>query len=170
MESKIYLSILGNNQGQFQGEGSAPGRSDKWVPLVSIQGAPSSPDLQMRRIPGQRKPPNLRVVKVTGPASLQLFRAADTNEILSSVVIEFVSTHPNGAEFVDHTIRLSNARVAKVERTFPRGPLAHQGTRAHDAFTLAVAEEDTRVGFTYQKIVWEFDPGKIPARDDWYAQ
>ena len=54
---------------------------------------------------------------VTGAASPQLFQAAVTNEVLKSVLFEFIGTDKAGKEQVFETVKLTNATIADLKRT-----------------------------------------------------
>ncbi len=92
-----------------------------------------------------------------GPATPQIFQAVATNEVLKSVVIEFIRTGATGVQEVYQTIRLTNATVSSVRMHVnepqPGGP----------ADNRALAD----VAFAFQRIEIENRPGKTMAVDDW---
>jgi type VI secretion system Hcp family effector len=83
-----------------------------------------------------------------------------TNELLRSVVIEFVRTNRNGEEYVFQIIRLTNATIASIRQYAnvpnPGEPLAATGT--HEL-------ED--ISFVFQKIEIINNDGKTMAMDEW---
>ena len=98
-------------------------------------------------------------VKEWGAASPQFFQALCTNEILKSVLFEFVKVDANGEEYVFHTIRLTNASVSEIEQYIEDVP----GSAAHDARPLE------KISMTFQKIELENKDGKTTAVDDWFG-
>lgn len=94
-----------------------------------------------------------------GAASPQLFQALTTNEVLKTVLFEFVATNSNGEEEVVDTIKLTNATVSRMRRHLDADP--EQPSAVHDRHAL------DEVSLTYTKIELENLPGKTMAVDDW---
>ena len=108
---------------------------------------------------GKRTHQQLVITKEWGASSPQLFQACVTNEVLKSVLLEFVRTNANGEEYVHHTIKLTNASVAKHHQ-FIKSDAKNDGK--HDVHEL---EE---ISFSFQKIEIENKDGKTMAADDWH--
>jgi type VI secretion system Hcp family effector len=94
-------------------------------------------------------------VKTWGAASPQLFQAAVTNEVLDSVLFEFVETTPEGKEAVFQTLKLTNAFVASIKQDVKSAPGGHE---------LQDLEE---VAIVFQSIEMENLNGKTVAVDNW---
>ena len=62
----------------------------------------------------QKRPSDSPVMITTewGAATPQIFQALAANEVLKTVLIEFVRTGPTGVQELYHTIRLSKATVS----------------------------------------------------------
>lgn len=113
----IYVSITGVNQGRFAGELKVKGFEDKIAGLSFHYAVVSPRDVASGMPAGRRMHKPIRFKKAWGAASPQLFQALVTNETLSSVVIDFVRRDSaTGRLVLDHTIKLTNASVASIER------------------------------------------------------
>ena len=124
-----YLTVIGNKQGQFKAEG-VPVQHKASIPvlafvmeLASARGAAAGP------VTGKRQYQPVTVVKEWGAASPQGLAACATNEVLSTVKIEFSKTKPTGDENTFQTVTLTNATLSDVRR-FYRGSGGRRGTRA----------------------------------------
>lgn len=117
---RIYATIEGQ-QGKFLGNSPIDGRQDKTEVLkfaysVSI---PMAGDGMARGTARQHGP--VRITKVVGPASPQLFRALVSNETLQRVVIDFLEVNEEGMEYLGTSIRLTNAKVLGIEHATEEG-------------------------------------------------
>src|ERR1700740_1396617 len=95
-----YVTIKGQKQGQFKGEGTAPKRKDKWIPISSFEYEVVSPRDAATGQPAERrhhKP--VTVVKEWGAATPQIFTALTTNETLPEVELEFLKTNAQGEQY-----------------------------------------------------------------------
>jgi len=77
-----------------------------------------------------------------------------TNEILKSVLFEFVGTDRAGKEMIFETVRLTNATVADLKRTV-------------DEHTPEGARGIDQVALVFQKIEVTDTVSKTTASDDW---
>ena len=103
------------------------------------------------------------ITKEWGPATPQIFQALVNNEILKSVLFEFIHTTPDGMEEVYQTVKLANATVSKLRQITGKGESADTA-KTQAAYDTHELEE---VSFTYQRIEVENLPGKTSAVDDW---
>src|SRR5215470_9289278 len=164
MAFQAHISIKGAKQGQFKGEGIQDKRKDKWMPVLAFQYAVKSPrDAATGQASGKRQHQPIVITKEWGAASPQLFQALTTNELLSSVELEFTKVNTNGEEYVYHTIKLTNAAVSEI-RQFTRETESGTGQPGHTVPTASDLEE---VSFTFAKIEMEDLDGKTLAADDW---
>ena len=165
MSYEFYVSIEGTKQGKFKGESPR----DKWkekFPALSYSHQIQSPrDIATGQASGKRQHGPITVTKEWGASSPQIFQALVTNEVLKSVLFEFIHTTPDGSEEVYQTVKLTNATVCSVQYLTGTGESAESAktTAAYDTHELE------QVSFTYQKIEMEHLPGKTSASDDWHT-
>jgi type VI secretion system secreted protein Hcp len=81
-------------------------------------GITSPRDAATGQLTGRRQHKPVHVVKPISAASPQFFQALVNNEVLSSVVIDFVTTNPALKEGgrLNYSVRLTGARVSNVEQ------------------------------------------------------
>jgi len=152
MADAFYVSIVGRKQGKFHAEGSRPGK----IEGLAFHYEVSSPhDAATGQTTGKRQHSPVTFVKQWGASSPQLVTAAVTNEVLDSVLFEFIETNANGEEVVFHTLKLTNASVASIKQDVK----AVAGGK-----DLQDLEE---VSFAFQSIEMENQDGKTMAADSW---
>ena len=157
MAYEFYVSIQGKKQGKFKGESSGIGRR---TTKDRIPGVRFSLEVVLPRDPASGLPTGKRQHKPIvftgewGASSPQLFQALVTNEVLSTVLFEFVKTDLAGKQFVHSTIKLTDASISDLRSYLDL-------TDAHDAREL----ED--VSLTYRRIEIEDVETKTTASDDW---
>jgi type VI secretion system secreted protein Hcp len=162
---EFYVSIKGTKQGAFKGSANSA-RRDKESALgagkiagVRFYAETTSPrDAATGQASGKRQHKPITITKEWDAASPQLFQALVTNEVLTSVLFEFLKTNPSGQEYVHYTVKLTNAAVASVKSYLD---LTDTSGDPYDAHEL----ED--VAFTFEKIEIENKDGKTLAIDDW---
>lgn len=142
MAYQAYLSIKGNKQGQFKGEGTQDKRKDKWIEVLAFQMGVKAPyDVGTGLGSGKRRHQPVTITKEWGAASPQLWQALTSNETLQSVEIQFTRTSGTGAEQVYETIKLTNAVIAAFgPHVGPLPPGAHHGKR-YENLTLEYADQ-----------------------------
>ena len=150
---QFYVSVEGSRQGVFQGgrlsgEGAGlPGGGPPGTRIPAIRfsyevvaaPASSSAGKGAQQYTQQYQP--VTITKEWGAASPQFYTAAVTNEVLKSVLFEFVATTPTGKQDVYYTIKLTNASIVNFKQytaNLPEG-----GTQTFEL-------ED--VSFTFQKM------------------
>jgi type VI secretion system secreted protein Hcp len=150
----IYVSITSARQGKFRGEIPRKGYENKIAALNFEYGVAIKPDAATGLPTGKRQHRPIRIVKTWGAASTQLFSALTANEVLNTVVIDFVVVNPTtGAEVLDHTITLTNATTTSVQ---------YQMENVNGQFTQVESVE-----FTFQKITMTDAKSQTMAGDDW---
>jgi type VI secretion system secreted protein Hcp len=160
MAYEFYMTIEGTAQGKFKGESTRGAHKDK-APCVSFTYGVQSPrDIATGMASGKRQHQPFVATKEFGASSPQLFQACVTNEVLKSVLFEYIHTTPEGKEEVYFTIKLTNATIAALKQYSQE---AAKHTEANDTHEL----ED--VSFTFQKIDMENKAFKTAASDDWTA-
>jgi type VI secretion system secreted protein Hcp len=144
--------VKGSKQGQFKGDNP----SGKMIGLSFETEIISPRDQATGQASGKRQHKPVQIIKAWGPASPQFYEAVVHNEVLTSVLLEFVQTTPQGIEQVFYTINLTNAEVSGF-RQFT-GPLPGSTTDLHEL------EE---IEFVFQKIEIKHVTGNTSAEDTW---
>lgn len=157
MAFQFYVTIEGTKQGKFKGGG----RGSKIVGLEFSYEVTSPRDAASGQPSGKRQHHPVVITKEWDASTPQIFQALVTNEVLKSVVLEFIRTAPQGKEEVFYTVTLTNGAVADVRQFFQGEAPPGQPAGPRDL-------ED--VSFTFQKIELENVPGKTVAVDDWATQ
>jgi type VI secretion system secreted protein Hcp len=153
MAALAYLTVHGQKQGDIKGGATEKGREGS-IPLISVAYEVDAPfDSATGQASGKRVHKPITIVKVIDQASPRLLQALVTNEVLTSVKIEFWRPVPEAAAPY-FSIMLTNAALAGI--------------------ALAPSSEDAsneyeRVQFTYQKITWTYLETGVSAKDDWVA-
>jgi type VI secretion system secreted protein Hcp len=159
MAQQFYATIKAATQGTLKGQGTGR-EKDKIlgvgftyglaVPIDPASGLPS----------GKRRHKPVVFTKEWDAASPQLYQAAATNEVLKSVLFEFITTNSYGKEEVDYTVELTNATISGFDGSLhiaeKAGPIVD--TRELEVITLE-----------FQKIVITSVTGGTTASDDWEA-
>jgi type VI secretion system secreted protein Hcp len=154
---QFYVTIDGAKQGPFKGEGSSAATKSKIVGLAFTYGVTSPRDPATGLPTGKRQHAPVAFVKAWGAATPQIFQACTTNEMLKSVIFEFIETMPDGKEAVAYTIMLTNAAVSAVTLDIPGPPAVPAGT----------TQKLQEVSLTFQKIEISSLLGKTSTVDDW---
>ncbi len=163
MAYEFYVTIEGTKQGKFKGESIRDKHKDKLAGIAYRHEIKSPRDVATGQASGKRQHGPISFTKEWGASTPQIFQALVTNEVLKSVLFEFVHTTPEGDEEVYHTIRLSSATVSNVK--YSTGAAESAGT-AKTTVTYDTHELED-VSFTYQRIEVESKTGKTTAVDDW---
>lgn len=159
------VSIEGTKQGWFRGEGPGKATNPATLPLVNFKYELVVPRDPASGLPtGARQHKPVVITKEWGAATPQLLQALVTNEILKSVLIEFVQTNAGGQEYVYYTVKLTNASIMSLRRYTRAGDQGGQHASTGDHVQL----ED--ISFTFQKIELTSKDGNTMAMDDWEAR
>ncbi len=150
---KFYITIDGMKQGRFKGEL----RDNRIVGYGFAYQVVSPRDVATGQASGKRQHSAIVITKEWSAASPQLFEALTTNEVLRTVLIEFVQTSRMGVEEVYQSIKLANAAVSAIRMHLnePRPGETPDNRPLED------------VSFTFQRIEMENKVGKTTAMDDW---
>lgn len=152
MAYEFYVTIEGTKQGKLKGDSKKKAHKDAIVGLAFEYAVTSPRDAGSGQATGKRQHSPIVITKRWGAATPQLYQALITNEVLKSVLIEFVKVNSAGKEYVYHTIKLTNAAVVSIEQ--------YANPEDHEL-------ED--VSFVCQKIEIENKDGKTMVIDDWYT-
>ena len=154
----FYISIDGQKQGQFTGDANGDGRTGKIAGIRFFSETVAPRDAATGHASGKRIHKPILFTKEWDKATPLLFKALVTNEVLKSVLFEFVRTNADGEEGVHFRVKLTNANIASVKSYLD---LTDTSGDSYDAHEL----ED--VELTFQKIELEDVDGKTMAVDDW---
>jgi type VI secretion system secreted protein Hcp len=160
MAYEFYITIEGTRQGKFKGESPRAAHKEKIPGLQFSYGVQAPRDVATGMASGKRQHAPVVAVKEVGASSPQLFQACTTNEVLKSVLFEFVRTTKEGKEEVYFAIKLTNATVASVKQ-YTAGSAKHS-----DATDVHELEE---AAFTFERVDMEHRVAKTSASDDWAA-
>jgi type VI secretion system secreted protein Hcp len=163
MAHEFYISIRGAKQGAFKGD--SPGGGSKGakgrIGGVKFSMETTSPrDVATGQASGKRTYKPIVITKEWDAASPQIFSALVTNEVLKTVLFEFVKTNTSGQEEIYFTITLTNANVSNMHSYLD---LTDTSGDRYDAHEL----ED--VSFVFQKIEMVNKESNTVAADDWNA-
>ena len=160
MAYEFYVTVEGTKQGKFKQETYREEHAGKIAGIGFRYSVLSPRDAATGMAGGKRIHRPISFVKQWGAASPQFFQALCTNEILKSVLFEFVKPDPDGQEYVFHTIKVTNASVSEIEQYVEdEAP----GNEAHEAQPLE------KISMTFQKIELENKDGQTTAADDWFG-
>lgn len=155
MAFEFYVTVEGTKQGKLKGESVRDRKADK-LTGISFHYTVSSPrDAATGQASGKRQHQPVSFVKQWGAASPQLYQAAVTNEVLKSVLFEFVRINELGIEEIFHTVQLTNATVSEIEQYINGEPEPPADSRALE-----------KVSFTFQKIEVTNIDGQTSAIDE----
>lgn len=147
----LFVKVTGAKQGAFKGESVLKGREDQLVGLSFAYELVSPTDVSTGQATGRLQYREVTFAKNWGAASPQLFQAISTNEILKTVVFEFLEEElKTGNPIVFYRVTLTNARITRF-----RQGLASQAAAAVDSISLA-----------YESIQVESVTGKTTATGD----
>jgi type VI secretion system secreted protein Hcp len=167
MAYEFYVTIDATKQGKLKGDSTRAAHKDKITGLAFEYEVKSPRDLATGQASGKRQHSPITMVSEWGPSTPQLFQACVTNEVLKSVLMEFISTDPSGAEIVSHTIKLTNATVSDL-RFYHSEKMAEGAAAGKHSPTGDAHNELHSTSFTFQKIEIESKTGKTMASDDWH--
>lgn len=122
MAERAYVTIKGAKQGTFAGDGSGGKNKDR-IAMFSFEFELQSPrDAATGQASGKRQWKPIVITKEWGAATPQILTALATDEVLTSVLFEFIATAPQGQEQLDHSIQLTNASIADFRDTAQNVP------------------------------------------------
>ncbi len=157
MAQTMYMTVKGQKQGDFKGDGS--GRDKGRIQLLAYEWEIESPRDPASGLPtGKRSHQPLVVVKQIDASSPMFLNALTQNENLVSVEIDFLGTLPDGRETVDFRVQLTDATVTSLRDSVAT---AEAGGPAVDT------RRRERIAFTFRKINETWIPGNTSASDDW---
>ena len=157
MANTMYLKVKGASQGDIKGDCSQSGRENE-ILVYSLDHSVEIPRDTHSGLPtGQRIHKPLTILKHKDQASPLLFQACCTGEQITNFELDFYRISSKGQEEHYFTIKLENAIIVGM-REFTPTTFLEENKSYHDM------EE---VSFSYEKIVWTYEPDGIEAEDDW---
>jgi type VI secretion system secreted protein Hcp len=154
MAYEFYVTIEAAKQGRLAGESTREVHSGKLAGIGFSYEVCWPRDAPSGQATGKRQHGAVTFTKEWGAASPQLFTALVTNEVLETVLFEFVRANDVGVERVFHTIRLTTAAVTGI----------HQYVGVQDDAELDNAELED-VALTFRGIEIENVDGRTTASD-----
>ena len=159
MANTMYLKVKGANQGDIKGDCSQTGREDT-ILVYSLDHAVEIPRDTHTGLPtGQRIHMPLKIQKHKDQASPLLYQACCSGERITEFELDFYRINDKGQEEHYYTIKLSNAIIVEMREYTPMTFLAENKPY----------RDMEEVSFSYEKIVWTYEPDGIEAEDDWKA-
>jgi type VI secretion system secreted protein Hcp len=151
MSTTAYLTLTAKAQGAIKGNVTAKGREGA-IALLAVAYEISVPRDPATGLPsGKRQHKPIVVTKAVDETSPSLIKALVTNEVLTTVKIDFWRTAPETAAPY-FSIMLTNAVVSDVTLK---------------SSTDEATNETEQLQFVYQKIVWTWTASGTSAQDDW---
>jgi len=146
----ISMKVTGRKTGVFKGDDVASRRTSDLITVIAYQYELVSPrDPVSGLASGKRQHKPVTITHELGGSSPQFLNAAATNEVLTSVVIDFARADASGKETLFYVVTLTDASVSDVR----------QSTSGD-----TVLEE---VSFTFRKIEQDDKVAKTSFLDDW---
>lgn len=158
MSPQFYVIVVGAKQGTFKGEATAVKLANKIPGVAFSYGVVDPHDAATGAPSGRRQQQPVTFTKLWGASSPQFYQAAFANELLTSVLFEFMATLPDGTESIDHTIKLTNATIAASQQSLHLGQLNGPPVDSRELHEIS---------FYFQKIDITSVSGRTEAIDDW---
>jgi type VI secretion system secreted protein Hcp len=159
MSMPCHLSLTGKNQGKIEGSCDLSGREGT-ILVYALDHLIEIPRDTHTGLPtGKRIHMPMTVTKEVDKSSPKLYQALTSGEQLSEVVLDFYRISPQGNEEKYLTTKLENAIIVSMEAFFPETFIP-----ANEPF-----KHMEKVSFTYEKIIWTWQPDGIEAEDSWKA-
>ena len=159
MAMPSYLQVTGTTQGKIEGSCNVQGH-DGAIEVWAMEHPIEIPrDLHTGLPTGKRIHKPLVIVKHIDKSSPKLYQALTSGEQLSKVILDYWRINAQGNEEKYYTIELDTAIVVSLETYYPETFLEENENYSHME----------KVAFTYEKIIWTWQPDGIEAEDSWTA-
>jgi len=126
--SDFYVVIRGSKQDYFHGEGTGSPLPNQ-IPGLKYDYKVTNVQSSTGQGSGKRQHTPITFQKQWGPATVQLYRALVTNEVLTKVTFYFYDTNSDG-QFLQFKVTLTNAAIVGIHQhvgdTNPDGTLNSQ--------------------------------------------
>jgi type VI secretion system secreted protein Hcp len=157
MALNAYVSIVAQKQGPILGSVTQKGRENRILVFSAIHEIVCPRDPASGLPTGKRTHKPFMILKELDRATPLLFSILCNNENIASIELQFWQPSPTGAERQHFTVRLTNANISSIHFKMPNNRSAR----------LARLTEYEEVCFTYQRIEWTWNEGRLVADDDW---
>ena len=163
--NEFYVTIQGQKQGKLRGESTRKGQEGKMIGLAYDYGVKSPRDVATGQASGKRQHSPITFSKEWGASTPQLFQALVSNEVLTTVLFEFVRINPKtGIEEIFQTVKLTNAQLSGISHHTGPAPLPETKRAANDMLEL----ED--ISIVFQKIEIENKTAGTVASDSTFGE
>jgi type VI secretion system secreted protein Hcp len=154
-----HLSLTGKNQGKIEGSCDIKGREGTILVYALDHHIEIPRDTHSGLPTGKRVHLPMTVTKEIDKSSPKLYQALTSGEQLSEVVLDFYRISPTGTEEKYFTSKLENAIIVSIEAFYPETFIPANEPYKHME----------KVSFTYEKVIWTWQPDGIEAEDSWKA-
>lgn len=155
----FFIKATGQKQGAIIGGVTQKGHEGSSLGFKYELNVASPRDPQSGLPTGRRQYKPLLVSKAWDRASVPLFAAFITNENLTQVELQFVTTTLTGVQQLLYTVKLTNASIASITQQIG-DPTNIDETMEPQLETLAL---------TFQRIKLTWADGGFEAQDDWQS-
>jgi len=167
MAYQARIQVTGKKSGKYPGEGIQKSSSQNWIPVLAFHMGLQSPrDIATGQPSGKRQWENIVITKEWGGTSPMALNSLVTNEVLTTVQIEFIKTKDSGEEYTYQTIKLTNATLSNIKR-YTDDPDESDTSSRHQSATDTMEIEDW--SFTFQQIEVSDADGSTSFMDNWVA-
>ncbi|MBT8489523.1 MAG: Hcp family type VI secretion system effector [Deltaproteobacteria bacterium] len=157
MSMPSHLSLTGKNQGKIEGSCDIKGREGTILVYALDHTIEIPRDTHSGLPTGKRIHLPMTTTKEMDKSSPKLYQALTSGEQLSEVLLDFYRISPTGTEEKYFTTKLENAIIVSIEAFYPETFLPANEPYKHME----------KVSFTYEKIIWTWQPDGIEAEDSW---
>ncbi len=156
MAMTSYLKVTGASQGELKGDCTQSGREDL-ILVYSFDHAVEIPKDTHTGLPtGQRIHLPFQITKNKDKSSPLLYGACCSGE-QCDVEMKFFRINDKGQEEHYYSIKLEKAIIVEMREYNPLTFL--EENKAY--------KDMESVSFTYEKIIWTYEPDGVEAEDDW---
>jgi len=157
MSMPSHLSLTGKNQGKIEGSCDIKGREGTILVYALDHHIEIPRDTHSGLPTGKRIHLPMTITKEIDKSSPKLYQALTSGEQLSEVLLDFYRISPTGTEEKYFTTKLENAIIVSIESFYPETFIPSNEPYKHME----------KVSFTYEKIIWTWQPDGIEAEDSW---
>ena len=162
MALNAYLKLKGQKTGVVKGSVTQKGREGKIMVISAHHEVISPIDQASGLVTGKHMHKPFVIAKELDKSSPILYSLLVNNETITEWELQFWTPSlkggsGTGTETQHYTVKLTNARITDIGFRMPNNKNPE----------LAKYTEYEEIAFTYQKIEWIWNDGKITAQDDW---
>lgn len=164
MPMPCHMTLEGQNQGVIEGSSVIQGRENT-ILVYSLDHVIKMPRDTNTGLPtGKRIHMPMTVIKEIDKSSPKLYQALTSGEQFGDeskegVILDFYRISPSGNEEKYFCVKLLKAIIVEVKAFFPETFFPDNEPYKHME----------QISFTYEKIIWTWEPDGIEADDAWLA-